>query len=208
MDVILIGAGGHGRVVLDAIRSAGLHRVVGFLDADETLAGTKVADVPVLGHPNHLAKHRGKAKGAFVSVGDNNARLSYARMLADAGLELVTVVHPAAAVSRSAKLGRNTIVAVNATVGVDAVIGDSAIINTAAVVDHECVIADAVHVAPGALLAGRVKVGQAAFIGMGAKVIQCLTVGDRAVVGAGAVVIKDVPPNLTVVGVPARATSK
>jgi sugar O-acyltransferase (sialic acid O-acetyltransferase NeuD family) len=205
MDILIVGAGGHGRVVLDVVRCAGEHRVLGFLDADETLVGTRVSDVAVLGHPNHLLKLRGKAKGAIVAVGDNAARVSYAKMLAEAGLELANAVHPSAVVAKSARLGRNVVVAANAVVGVEAILGDSVIVNTSAVVDHECAVGEGAHVAPGALLAGRVKVGAAAFVGMGAKVIQCLAVGDRAVVGAGAVVIRDVPAGATVVGVPARA---
>lgn len=204
MDVVIVGAGGHGRVVLEVLRAAGTHRVIGFLDADETLAGSNVLGVPVLGHPQHLLKVRGKAKGAIVAVGDNRARVSYAAHLAEAGLELVSAVHPRAVVMASAKVGRNVVVAAGAVVGTEAILEDSVIINTSAVVDHECVVGEGAHVAPGAVLAGRVRVGAGAFIGLGSRVIQCLTVGEGAVVGAGAVVLRDIASNVTVVGVPAK----
>lgn len=204
MDVLIVGAGGHGRVVLDILRFGKMHRVIGFLDADDSLAGTEVSGVPVLGHPQHLLKLRGKARGAIAAVGDNRARVSYAAHLAAAGLELIQAVHPSAVVSTTAKIGQNTVICANAVIGADAQVGPSVIINTSAVVDHECVVGEGAHIAPGALLAGRVTVEGGAFVGLGSRVIQCLKVGGNAVVGAGAVVIRDVAPGSTVVGVPAR----
>jgi len=204
MDVLILGAGGHGKVVLDILRAAGEHRVVGFIDADRSLAGTSVGGVPVLGAPNLLPKLRAKAKGAIVAIGDNHTRQSYAAMVSEHGFELINAIHPAAVVSPSANLGRNVAICAGAVVCVEASIDDSVIINTGAVVDHECEVGEAVHVCPGALLAGRVRVGAEAFIGLGAKVIQCLAVGAGAIVGAGAVVIDEVPAGATVVGVPAR----
>lgn len=206
MDIVLIGAGGHGKVVLDAIRLEGRHRVVGFLDADPSLLNSSVAGVPVLGGPNLLDKLAArKIKGVFVSIGDNRTRDNYMAEAEAAGLELVSAVHPKSIVADSAAIGRNVLIAAGAIVSVDASISDGAIINTAASVDHECTIGRCAHVAPGARLAGRVAVGEQAFVGLGAMVIQCLTIGDQATVGAGAVVRQDVPAGVTVVGVPARA---
>jgi sugar O-acyltransferase (sialic acid O-acetyltransferase NeuD family) len=205
MDIVLIGAGGHGKVVQDAIRLEGRHRVVGFLDADPSLHGSEVAGVPVLGGPNLLDKLLArKIRGVFVSIGDNRTRANYMAEAEGAGLELVSAIHPKAVVADTAAIGRNVLIAAGAIVSVDVNISDGAIINTAASVDHECAIGRAAHVAPGARLAGRVSVGQMAFIGLGAMVIQCLNIGDGATVGAGAVVRQDVPASVTVVGVPAR----
>lgn len=204
MDVLIVGAGGHGRVVLDILRAAGKHRVVGFLDADPALTGTRVHDVEVLGAMNVLPKLRGKAKAAIVAVGDNAARGQLANKLTDAGLELISAVHPTAAVSPTAKVGLNVVIAAGAVVSADALIADSVILNTGCIVDHECVVGTAAHICPAAALAGRVNIGEQAFVGLGARVIQCLTIGAKAVVGAGAVIIRDVPPGATVVGVPGR----
>lgn len=205
MDIVLIGAGGHGKVVLDILQCEGKHRIIGFLDADVSLHDTEVAGVPVLGGINQLHKLKSKkVRGAIVSIGDNRVRLQYAREASEAGLDLIQAVHPRAVVSRSARLGRNVVVAASAVICADAVIGDSCIINTAAVIDHETIIGEAVHVCPGANLAGRVRVEDLVMIGMGANIIQCLTVGARSVIGAGTVVLKDIPPDCTAVGVPAR----
>ena len=208
-EVLIIGAGGHGKVVLDLVRAAGQYKVAGFLDADPALAGTPVANVQVLGQINLLPKlGQQKLKYAIVAIGDNRSRLSYIQTLRDHDFALVTAVHPAAHVSPTARLGQGVVVCPQAVVGTEAQVGDGAIINTAAVVDHECVVAAGVHLAPGALLAGRVKVETSAFVGLGSRVIQCLTVGEWSTVGAGATVIRDVPPSTTVIGTPAKPLVK
>jgi sugar O-acyltransferase (sialic acid O-acetyltransferase NeuD family) len=205
MDIVIVGAGGHGRVVLDILRSQGCDNVIGFLDANEALHGTEVAGIPVLGHLNLLPKLKQKGlAGAIVAIGDNRVRRSYARKLAAAGLELVNAVHPSAVVSRTASVGRNIVIAPGAIVCTDARIADSVILNTAATIDHECEIGEAAHVCPGVRLAGRVSVGEGAMIGIGAAVLPCLRIGDYAVIGGGALLRRDVPAHATAVGVPAR----
>jgi UDP-perosamine 4-acetyltransferase len=205
MDVVIIGAGGHGRVVLDILRAAGRVRVVGFLDADPGRAGTRVDDVPVLGAVNMLPKlSQQKVRGAIVAIGDARARKAYLTEIQQAGLEPINAIHPSAIVSPSTQIGVNVVIAAGAVVSTDVTIGDGAILNTGSIVDHECIIGPAAHICPGAMLAGRVTVGEEAFIGLGAKVIQCRTVGDRAIIGAGAVIIRDVPSGTKVVGVPGR----
>jgi UDP-perosamine 4-acetyltransferase len=204
-DAIIIGAGGHGKVVLDILRAEKHYEPIGFLDADPSLNSTRVGNLPVLGQPNLLNKLRNqKVRFAIVAIGDNRARMSYAKMLAEHEFELINAVHPRATLSPTAQLGVNCVIAAGAVVATEARIGDSVIVNTQAVVEHECEIADGVHVAPGALLAGRVRVGEGAFIGLGARVIQCLSISAYANIGAGAVVLEDVAANVTAVGVPAR----
>jgi UDP-perosamine 4-acetyltransferase len=205
-QVIIIGAGGHGKVVLDILRTAGECEPIGFIDADTQLAGSKVGGLRVLGPTNVLPKLRQQrnVSHAIVAIGDNRTRLRYLGALEQEGFEPVSAIHPAAFVSPTAKLGRNIVVGPNASIVTEARIGDGCIVNTGAIVEHECELAEAVHLAPGACLAGRVRVGACAFIGIGAQVIQCLAVGEGATVGAGAVVIADVPDGATAVGVPAK----
>ena len=205
MQLVIVGAGGHGKVVLDIVRAAGRHEPVGFVDADTRLTGTTVGGLPVLGPTNVLAKLRQqRVRHAIIAIGDNRTRHRYAELLEAEGFELATLVHPTAFVSPTAKLGKNVVVGPNASVITEARIGDGTIVNTGAIVEHECEVGGAVHVAPAACLAGRVRVGAFSFIGIGARVIPCMSIGEGATVGAGAVVIADVPPNATVVGVPAR----
>ena len=204
LDVLIVGAGGHGAVVLEILRAAGQYRPAAFLDADPSLAGKTIHGVTVAGAMNVLPRVRSKIRHAIVAIGDNSVRASCAQKLLAAEMELVNAIHPSAVISPSATLGRNIVIAAGVVVGTAAKIGDSALLNTGCLIDHECDIGPAVHIAPGAKLAGRVHVGERAFVGIGACVIQCLSIGAEAIVGAGAVVIRDVAPHSTVVGSPAR----
>ena len=207
MDILIAGAGGHGRVVLDILRAAKKpqYNPVAFLDANEALHGSQVAGVPVLGHLNFLPrlKKQGVA-AAIVAIGDNRARATYANKLAAAGLTLASAIHPSAIISPTATLGHNVVIAPGVIVCTDARIADHVILNTAATIDHECEIGESAHICPGVRLAGRVTIGQGALIGIGACILPCLKIGDHATVGGGALVRQDVAPHATVVGVPAR----
>ena len=135
MDTVIIGAGGHGKVVLDILRAGGRYEPVGFLDADPALAGTMVGGLPVLGAANLLPKLRQqqKVRAAIVAIGDNRTRARYAQLLREQGFELITAVHPSAVVSPTARLGADVVVAAGAVICTEAVVGNSAIINTAAI---------------------------------------------------------------------------
>src|SRR4030095_10795542 len=162
-DVVILGAGGHGKVVLDILLAEGEYRPVGFLDCNPSLVDSYVCGVPVLGPANALPRlKRQKIRHAIIAVRDNRARLGLLAALNEYCIEPVNAVHPAAFVSPRAKLGRGVVVAPNASVITEAVIGDGVIVNTAAVVDHECEIGDGAHVCPGAALAGRVRLGRGA----------------------------------------------
>jgi acetyltransferase EpsM len=205
MKVIICGAGGQGRVVLDILRAAGKYELAGFVDSSSERAGKTVAGLPVLGPANVLPKLRKQKIGhAIVAIGDTRVRLRYAQLLKEQGFELVSAIHPTAWVSPTATIGSNVVIAPHASVCTDSKIDSSVILNTNCVVDHECEIAEGVHVCPGVNLGGRVRVGRGAWVGIGASVIQCLSIGEFAVIGAGSAVIRDVPARATAVGVPAK----
>jgi len=205
MKVVICGAGGQGKVVLDILRAAGEHEVVGFVDSSPDKAGQEVCGLKVFGPVNVLPRLRKqKLAHAIVAIGDTRVRQRYAQLLKEQGFQLVSAVHPAAWVSPAARIGENVVIAPNASVCTEASIGSSVILNTNCVVDHECEVGDGAHVCPGVNLGGRVRVGRCAWVGIGANVIQCVSIGEYATVGAGAAVIRDVPAYATVVGVPAR----
>jgi len=206
METLIIGAGGHGKVVLDILRAGTKYRPIGFVDADPKLTNTHVGGLPVFGAIHLLGrlKIQHRLHAAIIAIGDNRTRAGYVKNVEDHDLELINAIHPTASVSTTALLGRNIVVAAHAVICTEAQIEDLAIINTASIVDHECTIGRAAHICPGANLAGRVRIGAGAFIGMGANIIQCRNVGENAIVGAGAVVLQDVPAGATVVGVPAH----
>jgi sugar O-acyltransferase (sialic acid O-acetyltransferase NeuD family) len=204
-DIFIVGAGGHGRVVLDIVRSGKHFNPVGFLDNNARLHGRRVDGLPVLGGMERLDDLRQRGiGGGIVAIGDNGARRELAGTAEEHGFTLVNAVHPAAQLASSVALGKGVVIAAGAVICAHCQIGDYAIINTGAIVDHESMIGMAVHVCPGVRLAGHVTVDSGAFIGIGSTVVQNIRIGFEAVVGAGAVVVRDVDPMTTVVGVPAR----
>jgi len=204
--LLIYGAGGHGRVVLDAARASGCFRGYAFVDEGEGLAGKQVDGVAVHATPDEVLREEGYWQ-AVVALGDPWLRLDAVQQISRLAVPFATVVHPFAWVSTLATLGEGTVVFAGAVIQLGAHIGQHAIINTSASVDHDCHIGDFAHISPGAHLAGTVAVGRLAHVGMGSSVIPGVVIGEKAVVGAGAVVIRDVPAGVTVVGVPAVPTS-
>lgn len=205
MKIVIIGAGGQGRVVLDILRQSHQFEVAGFLDADSTRHRIEIDGLEIIGGPCILStlKDTLRIGGAIVAIGDNGARVKYAQNLQRyRRAHLVNAIHPSATIAESAKIGKNVVVAAGANICTHVDIGDSVICNTGCIIDHESVIADGAHICPGVKIAGRVQVGESAFIGIGATIIQNVTIGEEAVVGAGSVIIKDVPAGAKVVGVP------
>lgn len=208
--VLVVGAGGHGRVVADLVRALG-HDVVGYADADEAKLGQPVdaaGGSVVLTQDALVACVEGGAAwpvpvdAIALGVGDNGARARVLALLARGALP--PLVHPTAWVSASAHLGRGAVVLPGAVVHTQAEVGAGAIVNTRAVVEHDCRVGTAAHLSPGAILCGGVTVGDRSWVAAGAVVIPLCRVGADSIVGAGAVVIRDVPDGVTAVGNPAR----
>ena len=205
---IIVGAGGHGRVVLDILLSSGRYNVVGFLDSDPRLHGRRMDGLPILGDLTSLPElRRQNVERAVVAIGENGIRRGFADQLEAVGFKLINAIHPSAHIAHNVNLGRNVVIAAGALVCAHCQVGDSAILNTGCIVDHESMIGTAAHICPGARLAGRVSIEAGAFVGIGATVLQGLRIGCEAVIGGGAVVIDSVDPMTTVVGVPARPVS-
>ena len=208
MRAVGIGAGGHAKVLLEALLAQGDVEVVGLLDSDPELKGSKVLGVPVLGGDELLEQlHRDGVRHAFMGVGgigDNSMRRRLFESVQKRGFELISVRHATAIVSPSAQLGEGTCLCPGAIVGAGARLGLNVIVNTGAIVEHDCDLGDHVHIASGAVLAGGVVVGPGAHVGAGASVRQGVRIGRDAIVAMGAAVVDDVPDGIVVAGVPAR----
>ena len=208
VPVVGLGAGGHAKVVMDILRMSGDWTVVGLLDPKESLWGTEVFGVPVRGPDSQLTSLITEGiRHVFIglgSTGNTGPRQRLYEAAIQAGLDVVAAIHPAATISPSATIGNGPTIMAGAVVNADAKLGANVIVNTGAVVEHDCIIQDHVHVATGANLASTVHVGVGAHIGLGASVRQCVSIGASSVIGAGAAVVKDVPPGVVMVGVPAR----
>jgi sugar O-acyltransferase (sialic acid O-acetyltransferase NeuD family) len=206
MKCILIGGGGHGRVLLEMVNDCRPGVLAGVLDAQPGLQ--KVSGVSVLGGDELLRGLRQQGFTHFlIGVGSVRSCARRAELHAaacQAGLEPFSIVHPAAWVSHSAEVGAGCQILAKAVVNTGARLGGHVLVNCGAIVEHDCVIGAHTHVATGAVLCGDVKVGELSHIGAGAVVRQGIRIGARAVVGAGAVVVKDVPEGALAVGVPAK----
>lgn len=195
--LIIIGAGGHGKVVRDIARLCGYTQVFFLDDADIPGIAGAVSD-----YQNYL-----DVADFFVAIGNNGIREKISQnILADGG-ELVTLIHPNAVIAENVTIGKGTVVMAGAVVNTDAVIGDGVILNTCSSTDHDCIIQDFSHIAVGAHLCGTVKVGSKTMIGAGATVINNVDICDECTVGAGAVVVKTIEEKGIYVGVPARKHS-
>lgn len=206
IGVLILGAGGHGIVIADALLAAG-KTVVGFLDDDPGLSNTRRLGLPVLGGDALLARFASgsvRLANGLGSVGLPGIRRTLYETLVARGYQFETIVHPGAIVSRYAVLGKGVQVMAGAIVQAGATLAENVLVNTHASVDHGCAIGAHCHLAPGSTLSGNVTLGRNCHVGTGAVMIQGVEVGEGSVIGAGAVVVGDHGPHSTLVGVPAR----
>jgi len=205
---VILGAGGHARVVIDSLQTAELVELVGILDPNPDLLGKDIFGVPIIGNDDILAELHSKGVDYFViglgGTGNNRPRIHLFDLACTNGLKPLTVYHPSAIISSRAEIGEGTQLLPGCIVNANARIGKNCILNSGSIVEHDCTIGNHVHIATGAKLASTVTIGEGAHIGAGATIRQCIEIGEFAVVGAGSVVIRDVLSNITVVGVPAN----
>ncbi len=202
----LLGASGHGKVLACMAELLDWQQIDFYDDAWPAI--TQNGPWPVLGNTASLMSALAEYQGVVVAIGNNTIRLAKLAELKENGANLVSLVHPAAVVSRHASLGQGSVVMAGAVINACAQLGEGCIINTNASVDHDCVLGAGVHISPGANLAGAVCVGQGSWVGIGACVRQLVAIGQGAVVGAGAVVVASVNDFQTVVGNPAKPITK
>lgn len=207
--VIVYGASGHAKVVIDIVERMGECQIIGLIDDNPELKGQEVFGYEVLGDANILAEAGNLgAEAGIVGIGDNRIRGLLADRISQYGLELISAVHPSARISRGVRLGPGCAIMANAVVNADSSLGANVIVNTAATVDHDNVIADCVHLSPGVHLAGGVRVGAYSHLGTGVVVTPNVTIGKNVMVTAGSVVIRDLPDGITVTGGRARGIPK
>jgi len=202
VKLAVLGASGHGKVVADTAECCGWRTVEFFDDAWPGVQAN--AAWSVVGDTAALMGRLADFDGVVVAIGNNRIRHTKLLELRAAGACLITLVHPAAIVSRYAVIGEGTVIFAGAVVNAEARINLGCILNTGCSIDHDCLLGDAVHISPGARLAGAVQVGGLSWIGIGASVRQLVHIGERVMVGAGSAVVSDIPSDVTVAGVPAK----
>jgi sugar O-acyltransferase (sialic acid O-acetyltransferase NeuD family) len=196
--LVVIGSGGHAKVVIATAQAAGFS-VTAVVDDEPGRWGHRVLGVPVAG-PTASTLEDPEAL-AVLAIGANRARQVRAR---GARCRFATIVHPGAIVHPSVRFGDGSVVFAGAVIQPDAAIGGHAIINTGASIDHDCVLGDFVHIAPGVRLAGSVTLGDGVMLGIGTVAIPGSRVGAWTTVGAGAAILGELPENVIAIGTPAR----
>lgn len=206
LPVIILGAGGHAKVLIDALLATSAV-IAGIVDPDLTLTGSRILGVPVLGNDDIISDFppsKVNLVNGLGSIGLPVKRQQLFKRLKGLGYDFTTVVHPSAIIAPDVVLGEGTQVMAGVIIQPGCRIGINSIINTSASIDHDCIIGDHAHIAPGVTMSGGVKVGTCSHIATAATVIQGVSIGEKSLVGAGALVLKDVSPSITVVGVPAK----
>ena len=212
IPVLGFGAGGHAKVIIEIFKNNDKYKIIGLLDANKKLLGSKVLDIPVLGDDTKLQELLGKGtKHFFIGVGSTSnteLRTSLYNFAISHNMEPVSAIHKSALISKSAYLEKGSTIMAGVIINSSAQIGSNVILNTGSIIEHDCIIGDNVHIATGAKICGSVKISNGVHIGAGATIKQSLNIGSNSVIGAGSVVINDIPSDVIVAGVPAKIIKK
>ncbi len=206
LPVIVIGSGGHAKVVVDALLHEG-RNIFGITDSDPTRIGDKLLGVPIIGDDTILDTYKSSDIELALGIGTVQAKSPRQKIFANLkgrGFGFATVVHPSAIIGHEVKIGEGAQILSGAIIHPGATIGAGAIVNFGARIDHDCIVGEFAHIAPGVTLSGNTKIGEGVHIGTGASVIQGISIGTHALVAAGATVVRDVNDNERVAGVPAK----
>lgn len=201
--IVIVGAGGHGRVILDILLEAG-KRVMGFVDDDPSLKGRRILGYPVLGGRAFIKPKMGLVLG----IGNNRVRQEIYRCAKNIGARVIQAVHPNSAISRFADLGEGVVIMAGAIINSGVVMDVGSVVNTGATVDHDCRLGAFCQIWPGAHLAGSVEVGERSYVGTGAAVVPGVRIGADVLIGAGAAVVSDLSGGNVFAGVPARMVER
>jgi acetyltransferase EpsM len=202
--IVVIGEGGHSKVIQDIITAMGTYKIIAILDdkyediqkRDGILYGP-ISAVSNLANEDESVKF-------IVAIGSNQVRLEIVKRVRLQKERFATLIHPSAIISPSVRIGEGTVVMPNCVINANTEIGKHVIINTGAIVEHDNHISDYVHISPNATLTGNVSVGEGTHIGASATVIPGIKIGEWSIVGAGSTVIRDIPPFSKAVGSPTR----
>jgi sugar O-acyltransferase (sialic acid O-acetyltransferase NeuD family) len=200
--ILIYGAGGHAKSVMEMVLQNGVHAIAGIVDDDQGLTGKQVLGIPVLGTRVVLsllvAQGVKLAANGVGGILDIDVRVRIFELLERTGFTFPALIHPRATVEPSAKVEEGAQVFANAYIGSEAFLHPRCMINTNTVVSHDCVIGEYTHIAPGALLAGHVHVGRRTLVGMGVTTTIGVRIGDGVRIGNGAIVLADVPDKMVI----------
>jgi sugar O-acyltransferase (sialic acid O-acetyltransferase NeuD family) len=204
--VIIIGAGGHAKVLIDTLKSQSVN-IIGMTDTDLNKVGKTILGVPVIGDDTVVDNYNNDSVELVNGIGmvaNKKTRQQIFDNFKKRGYSFASVIHHSVILASDVELSEGIQIMAGSVVQTGCKIGKNSIINSRVSIDHETIIGSHVHVAPGVTLSGEVLIGSGTLVGSGATIIQGVKVGENAIVAAGAVVVRDVPDGATVMGVPAK----
>lgn len=204
--IIVFGAGGHSKVIIDIIEKENKYEITGIIDNNKNLWHSKLLDYPVIGGDDKLKEIISSYPEikAIIGIGNNKDREKINNIILSLNIQLAKAIHPSAQIARNVNIGNGTVIMANVAINTDTNIGINCIINTGTTLDHDNTIEDYVHISPGSHIAGNVTIGKYTHIGTGVSITPGKKIGFNSIVGAGSTVIKDLPDNVVAVGVPAK----
>lgn len=201
--LMIVGAGGHGKVAADCAQAMACFDEIVFADAVYP-SRKQHLNWPIVGDDSFWLKHINDYL-FVVAIGPSDIRARVQQKIQQAGGKLTSLIHPSAQISQYATVGKGSVVFANSVINADSHIGEACIINTAATIDHDCQVGAYCHIAPGANISGGVTIGQHSWLGVGSCVIELINIGKNIKVGAGAAVCHDLIDAGTYVGIPAKS---
>jgi len=200
--LLILGAGGHGKVVADIASMIKKWDSISFLDDREDLK--EVIGFPVIGKLKDYILYKNEFKYAFVAIGNNALRLDWLERLDREGFIIPVIIHPQSTISRFSKIEAGTVLMAGTVVNACVAIGRGCILNTCCSIDHDCIVDNGAHISPGSHIGGTVTIGSCVNIGIGSNISNNITIGSSSIIAAGAAVVQNVPDNVMVAGVPAK----
>lgn len=198
----ILGAGGHGKVVVDAALKMNQWEAIYFLD--DQLKGESILGIKVIDVIDNVSEYKADKAEFVVAIGNNEVREKIQRNLQSQNCKLATIIHPFTSIGSNVSIGEGTVIFAGAVVNPSVNIGEGCILNTSCSVDHDSVIKEFVHLSPGVNIAGTVRIEGKCWLGISATVINDITIPKATIVGAGSIVIKDITKSGIYVGNPIR----
>lgn len=198
--LIIIGAGGHGKVVANIAMLNG-YKEIYFMDDDTSKK--YIGKYQIIGTTKDINRYKNEYD-FFIAIGNNETRKKLTMLLLDNDIQLVSLIHPSAVIDNTVQIGYGVVVMANAVINADTKIGNNVIVNTASSIDHDCIINDYVHVSPGVHIAGNVHIGEKTWLCIGSSIINNISVSRNCIIGAGSVVLRNIEKSGVYVGIPMR----
>ncbi len=206
--LLILGCGGHGKVVADIAEKCAYFKDISFLDKKSLSKYSRytVFDNKIIGDINeeNIEKFSKEYTHFFVGIGDNKVRIQWLKIIKRMNIKITKIIDPSAEISKYSEIDEGTFINKNTVIQCDSKIKSGSILNTSSTIDHDCIIGEGTHISPGVNIAGNVKVGKNCWIGIGSKIVQNIKIGNNVIVGGGSLVLNNIPNDVMVFGSPSK----